>query len=260
MTETAAGVPKYHRFANALRQAIQEGTYDAGQKLPPEDQLAQQYRMSVPTIRQGLGVLVAEGLIDRQHGKGTFVKNERPLLRKSRNRYGRARHDSKLLTRDLRHSITFAGRAPASAPVAEAMGIEPDTEVVIRRRLLSDRETGRPEEVGASYLPIEVAGGTYLEQPKVVPKALFLCVEEISGKRYHEARDLWRSRMPTPEEADALEIPTGMAVMHVMHTAYSDDGEVLEVSESVWPADRIIVVDEYAIEQDATSLDSPSGV
>ncbi|WP_405678871.1 GntR family transcriptional regulator [Streptomyces sp. NBC_01511] len=260
MTETAAGVPKYHRFANALRQAIQEGTYDAGQKLPPEDQLAQQYRMSLPTIRQGLGVLVAEGLIDRQHGKGTFVKNERPLLRKSRNRYGRARHDSKLLTRDLQHSITFAGRAPVPTSVAEAMGVEPDTEVVIRRRLLSDRETGRPEEFGASYLPVEVAGGTYLEEPKVVPKALFLCVEEISGKRYHEARDLWRSRMPTPEEADALEIPTGMAVMHVMHTAYSDDGEVLEVSESIWPADRIIVVDEYAIEQDATALDSPSGV
>lgn len=260
MAESAAGVPKYHRVANALRQAIQEGTYGPGEKLPPEDQLAQQYRMSVPTVRHGLSVLVAEGLIDRQHGKGTFVKDQQPHLRKSRNRYGRARHDKQLLTRNLRHSITFAGRAPAPAPIAKLMGIEPGTEVVIRRRLLSDPETGRPDELGASYLPADMAAGTYLEEPKVVPKALFLCVEEISGKQYTRAQDFWRSRMPTAEEAAALELPTGMPVMHVIHVARAEDDDILEVSESVWPADRIVVVDDYPIEQDATKPDDPSEV
>lgn len=260
MAESAARAPKYHRVANALRQAIQEGAYKPGEKLPTEDRLAQQYRMSVPTVRQGLSVLVAEGLIDRQHGKGTFVKDEQPKLRKSRNRYGRARHDNQLLTRDLRHSIVFAGRASAPVHIAKVMGTEPGTEVVIRRRLLSDPETGRPEELGASYLPADMAAGTYLEEPKVVPKALFLCVEEISGKRYSRAQDFWRSRMPTAEEATALELPTGMPVMHVVHVARAEDDEILEVSESVWPADRIVVVDEYPIEQEAAQPDAPSEV
>ncbi|WP_371597189.1 GntR family transcriptional regulator [Streptomyces sp. NBC_00564] len=260
MTESAAGAPKYQRVASALRRAIQEGTYGPGQKLPTEDRLATEYRMSVPTIRQGLSVLVAEGLIDRQHGKGTFVKDEHPNTRRSRNRYGRARHDAKLLTRDLQHSITFAGRAPVPTHIAKVMGIEPGTEVIIRRRLLRDRETGRPEELGASYIPVEVAGGTYVEEPQVVPKALFLCIEEISGKRYVQAQDLWRARVPTGDEATALEMPAGMPVMHVVHTARADDDQILEVSESVWPADRIVIVDEYAIEQEANEPDAPSTV
>jgi hypothetical protein len=36
-------------------------------------------------------------------------------------------------------------------------------------------------------------------------------------------------------------------VLHVIHVAYADDGTVLEVSESVWPADRVMFVDEYDI-------------
>jgi hypothetical protein len=31
-------------------------------------------------------------------------------------------------------------------------------------------------------------------------------------------------------------------IMHVIHTAYDEDGDVLEVSESIWPADRNHVV------------------
>ena len=45
------------------------------------------------------------------------------------------------------------------------------------------------EEIGASYIPASIAAETYLEQPTVVPKALFLCVEDLSGPRYAHASD-----------------------------------------------------------------------
>ena len=140
------------------------------------------------------------------------------------------------------------------------MDLEPGTEVVARRRHLFDQDTGRPEEIGASYVPIGIAGGTFLEKPDVVPKALFLCVEELSGKCYAHARDLWVSRLPTAEEADALDLATGAPVLHVIHIAHADDGEVLEVFESIWPADRIVFVDEYDIAQEPTELPAPSEV
>jgi GntR family transcriptional regulator len=261
VTDAMAGVAKYHRVANTLRAEIREGMFDEREgRLPAETELAKRFGVSLPTLRQGLGILRAEGLIESRHGRGTFVKHDRPRQRRSRHRYGRARKDERLLTDELRHEIGFAGRAPVPAHIAEAMGVAPGTEVVVRRRRLFDKKSERPEEVGASYIPVAIAGGTFLEEPAVVPKALFLCVEDFSGQRYATVRDLWRSRMPTPEEAALLELPSGAPVLNVVHTARAADGTVLEVSESTWPADRIIVVDEYDVEQEPTETHSPSEV
>jgi DNA-binding GntR family transcriptional regulator len=132
------------------------------------------------------------------------------------------------------------------------MGIEPGTEVVIRRRNLFDKDTAAPEEIGASYFSTSLAGGTFLEESTVAPKALFLCVEDLTGHRYTRARDQWIARMPTAEESVILELPTGAPVMHVVPTARDEHGTILEISESVWPADRVIIIDDYDIEQEPT--------
>jgi DNA-binding GntR family transcriptional regulator len=46
-----------------------------------------------------------------------------------------------------------------------------------------------------------------------------------------------------------FELPTGAPVMHVVHTARDEDGDILEISESIWSADRVILIDDYPIEQ-----------
>jgi len=252
MTSGIGGfAPKYHRVAEQLRQQIRDGVFAPGDRLPAETALVERFGMSLPTIRQALAVLRAEGIIESRHGIGTFVKVDRRLQRRSRHRYGRARSDKELLTSHLRHEITFAGRQPVPHHIAQAMNIDAGTEVVARRRVLHDKQTDRVEELGASYLPTAVAAGTYLEEPRVVPMALFLCVEELTGRRYTLARDTWLSRSATPDEAALLGLPPGGNVVHVVHAAEDADGTVLEVSESVWPADRITIIDEYPISQDA---------
>jgi len=258
--EVSARAPKYHRAADELRREILAGVYTSGDRLPAETALADRFRVSVPTIRQALAVLRAEGLIESRHGIGTFIRENRRLQRRSRSRYGRARADQQLLTSHLEHRIVFAGRIPVPRHIADVMDLDPGTEVVARRRHLFDENTGRPEEVGASYVPVDIAGGTFLEEPTVVPKALFLCVEDLSGKTYAHARDLWVSRMPTAEEADVLDLPSGAPVLNVIHVAHADDGTILEVSESVWPADRVMFVDEYDIEQEPGAPEAPSEI
>lgn len=239
--------PKYHRIADTLRAEIQAGDLRPGQQIPAETALTARFGVALPTLRQALGILRAEGLLESRHGIGTFVKEDRRRQRRSRNRYGRARGDQKLLTADFEHRIVSAGPEPAPPYVAEAMDIEPGTEVVVRRRNLHDKITGQLEEIGASYIPASFAAGTFLEEPTVVPKALFLCVEDLSGKQYARARDAWVSRLPTAQEAELFDLAPGAPVLHVIHTARADDDEVLEVSESVWPADRIMFIDEYDV-------------
>lgn len=214
------------------------------------------FGVSLPTLRQAIGLLRSEGLLVSRHGVGTFVREDRRLTRRSRHRYGAARGRAGLLSGHLRHEITFAGRGPVPERIADAMGVTPDAEVVIRRRNLYDRGTGQLMEIGASYLPVSVAGGTFLEEPDVVPRALFRCVEDLTGRRYTAAQDQWIARLASVEETGAFDLPAGAPVLHVIHTARDGNGDVLEVSESVWPADRVMLVDDYPIPGEAEPGDS----
>lgn len=66
---------KYLRLTDALRTAIQNGTYVHGEKLPSENELTLLYACSRQTVRQALGILNAEGLTERVRGSGTYVKS-----------------------------------------------------------------------------------------------------------------------------------------------------------------------------------------
>jgi DNA-binding GntR family transcriptional regulator len=258
--ETGSGrVKKYQRIAEAIRAGIRNGELRPGDQLPAETVLAERHDTTVPTVRQAKAVLQAEGLIESRHGIGTFVREESRLQRRSRSRYGEARGRSGLLTDTLRHEIVAAGPAPAPARVAEVMGIEVDETVVIRRRDLYD-ESDKLQEVGASYLPVGFAADTYLAEPRVVPKALFRCVEEVAGRRYATATDHWVARPATLDECDKFGITVGAYVLHVVHVARDEDGDVLEVSESIWPADRVRFIDEYDVPSEPTSVGVKSDV
>jgi GntR family transcriptional regulator len=252
--------PKYLRIADVLRAEIQSGDLPPGSRLPAETDLADRFGVSPPTLRQALSLLRAEWLIESRHGIGTFVRENRRRQRRSRNRYGRARADQRLLNDTLEHRIVFAGKAPAPDHIAEAMGIAPGTPVVVRSRHLHDKTTGNLEEIGASYIPADIAANTYLEETTVVPKALFLCIEEIAGKTYSRARDTSIIRAPEGDEGENFNLAPGAALLHLIHTAWADDGAVLEVSESLWPADQVIFIDEYDVPQHAETPTSRSDI
>ena len=65
--------PAYQRLAENLRLAIREGRFGEGGRVPTEAELQRQYGVSRHTIRQAFQDLVAEGLVHRIPGRGTFA-------------------------------------------------------------------------------------------------------------------------------------------------------------------------------------------
>lgn len=65
--------PKYQRLKEEIASWIAAGKYRPGDKLPSENELAEQFGLSRQTVRQSIGDLVAEGWLSREQGKGTFV-------------------------------------------------------------------------------------------------------------------------------------------------------------------------------------------
>ncbi|WP_248927917.1 GntR family transcriptional regulator [Paenibacillus hamazuiensis] len=70
----ASEKPLYFQLKQIIQEDINRGTYKAGQQLPPESELCETYGVSRITARRAISDLVEEGVLHRQQGKGTFVK------------------------------------------------------------------------------------------------------------------------------------------------------------------------------------------
>ena len=72
-----AAVSKASRVSDAIVKAIESGALREGDRLPSEEELAAQHGVSVGTMQKVLGRLSVDGLIRREHGRGTFVSGHK---------------------------------------------------------------------------------------------------------------------------------------------------------------------------------------
>jgi GntR family transcriptional regulator len=68
--------PLYRQVYQELLSRIRNGSYSSGSRLPTEDQLGKEFAVSKVTTRQAIEMLVAQGLVQRWPGRGTFVAED----------------------------------------------------------------------------------------------------------------------------------------------------------------------------------------
>ena len=80
--ESVKGTSTAEEVAARLRDMIHSGELSAGDKLPPERDLAKILGVSRPTLRAGIRSLSAVGILYSKQGAGTFVaaRDESPTL------------------------------------------------------------------------------------------------------------------------------------------------------------------------------------
>lgn len=151
---------RYRKVAAELREAIIQGEYATGAKLPPEATLAERYGVSRGTIRHALAVLRSDGLVTSRRGTPRTVLGG-----------PRAQSFSELLSftnwaRSLGETpggrVDRVVRRPADPEEAGQLGLEEGAEVylVLRLRTLS----GEPVMVERTLYPPRV-GSLVAELP-----------------------------------------------------------------------------------------------
>jgi len=77
----ADNVKLYRRIADTVAEAIEAGQYRLGDRLPTERELAEQFGVSRPTLREAMIALEMLGMIEARHGLGIYVTgNVRPVV------------------------------------------------------------------------------------------------------------------------------------------------------------------------------------
>lgn len=72
-----AAIPRYLEIRDDILGKIRSGRYAEGELIPSEVELATQYGVSRPTIRQALQALADEGYLERKRRRGTIVRRSK---------------------------------------------------------------------------------------------------------------------------------------------------------------------------------------
>jgi GntR family transcriptional regulator len=236
----------HRQIAAQLRARIHRGDWAPGERLPSIPALAGHYGVAKQTVQRTIDQLRIEGLLITRPGSGTYVRGtKRRLNRLSRGRYGAQRGYHADLAARYRQHLLQVGAVAAPADVAEAFGVEPGTQLLVRRHLV--RTGDAPVEVGASWFRPKEVAGTSIERAEVFGRPLYQEVEDETGRRYTSARDQVTARLPTREEAETLQIRPDTPVLVLLHVAFDAEHRVIEVAQAAWPGPMTALTEEYRI-------------
>jgi GntR family transcriptional regulator len=145
-------MPLYYQLEQALRGRIAAGVWPPGSIILSERELMQAAGVSRATVRQAIGNLITEGLLERVHGRGTFVARQK-LEQEMRTVYSFAEQMG-VHGIQLEDQLLQRHRVPAGEDLAQLLAITPGAPLIhIKRvRLLS----GVPLMLDSSYVPFHL--------------------------------------------------------------------------------------------------------
>ncbi|HEC23233.1 MAG TPA: GntR family transcriptional regulator [Chloroflexi bacterium] len=209
-------LPYYYQLYEILRGQILRGEWQPGQMLPTETELLEQYQVSRATVRQALDMLVNEGLIYRQRGRGTFVSH--PTIEQGLSRIISFTEDMR--QRGLKPgTVVLAARiVPAPEEIAVSLQIEPGDELanLVRLRLAD----GEPMSIEDSYLVHRYCPGILSRD--YAKNSLRQVLEMEYGLRLVYARQKIRAVAASRELAEKLSVSENDALLYIERISYTD--------------------------------------
>ncbi len=218
---------KYQEIADRLRDQIDSGALQPGDRLPSEPDLVKLHDASRNTVRLAIALLTNQGLVVTRQGLGSFVSEPAEpftaLLSRVQSQPA-GQSPSTLLPQvgnlDLEPETSrqVVEKSPASASVAQKLEISTGDLVVIRRRHGSIG--GVPWMMMASYFPLDIAEGTQLEQAGDIAQGSIRLLADLGHEQLGFIDEIG-ARMPNARESAFFGLSTGAPVLVVNRTAYS---------------------------------------
>lgn len=225
--------PLYGQVADALRSRISQHWWREGDRLPSESELCHEFGVSSITMRRAVANLVAEGLLVRWQGKGTFVTLDHGVVQ------GPPRLSS--FTQDM-HARGWKASARvgsirtehARPDVATKLGLTPSALVtVIERVRLAD---GAPMAIQTVYLPALLFPG--LEKYHFEHASLYATLEREYGVYPANATETYHAIKVARAEARLLEIPAGSPAFSVERITSDARSRRIELVDALIRGDK----------------------
>ena len=227
---------RYRQLAEVLRTAIVRGDYPPGSTMPTEPELADRYRVSRQTVNRAVAILRQEGLVQTSRGHGSTVRAIPTIRRNANARYAQAAREAGGARGAFDGEIRRLGLVPRSdvevsrvippAEVAGALDIPADMQVIMRKRHMYAND--HPVQLAPSYLPLDIAAGTQLEEQDSGPGGIVSRYKDL-GFEQVTINETVRVRRSTEEERQFLLLDHDTPVLEIFHTGWTAERRCVEV-------------------------------
>lgn len=234
MLDLSSPIPLYYQLEALIEEQIDTGKWKAGDRVPSEAELGEQFQISRTTVRQALGDLVNRGRLTRIQGKGTFVAQPRiqqgltHLTGFSQDMQQRGQKPSARL---LQFEVVSA-----LPQVAKSLQIHPGELVILLKRLrLADDE---PMALETSYISYPLCSSILKED--LSDTSLYQLLREKVKIFPHRARQQMEAVGCPSTEAKLLGVVKGSPALHIWRTTFDQYDRPFEWVESFYRGDRYV--------------------
>lgn len=205
---------KYTQVASQIISDIENGSYKPGDMIPSERALIEHFSVSRITIRKAIDELVTKGFLQKEQGKGTFVKSE--VHRQNLFALTSCRED--ILRQGMIPStkIISAKVIPATVEIANNLSIEEGSSVFQLIRVYSANNI--PVNYTITNLPLFLFEG--LENIDFSSKSLYETLERTYSVHLTRAVRTVEASTPSTLVATHLELDTKQPVLLFKATTY----------------------------------------
>jgi GntR family phosphonate transport system transcriptional regulator len=249
--ELEAGVPLYLRIAQELRVNIRDGVYRAGERIPTEEVLSQRFNVNRHTLRRSVGLLVADGLLRVDQGRGTFVADAVQLPIGSRVRYNESLRAQGI---EPRYQVLRQAELPADERLAHKLEVPAHSPVLMLERL--GLANDRPLKIATSYFPVS-------HFPDIVKRmSEYSSISQLFRDVYHcdhrRLRTIVTASRATSEEARQLGVAYNSPLLVAEAFNTDQEGRLIEYGVTRFRGDRTELVIEPS-QTDSTGAQKTPG-
>ena len=213
------GTPLYKEIKRQMMEALTDGEWKPGEAIPAERRLSERYGISIGTVRKAIDELVAENILIRQQGRGTFVASH------TRDRllfyfFHVVPESGEKVYPDVQF-LSFA-KAKADRPAAEKLGLAVGDPVFrIRNRL---RLAGTPIIVDDITVPAVRFAGLTEARVRDRPSTIYNLYQEAFGISVVRTNERLRATLADGEFAALLDVARGAPLLQIRRVAqtYND--------------------------------------
>lgn len=217
------GLTLYKSVKRQMLTGLSKGEWKPGEAIPAEKQLSLRFSVSIGTLRKAIDELVAENILIRHQGRGTFVAMH------SRDQhmfhfFNVVRHDGQRTLPKI--SLVQFAKAKAPKEIGERLGIARSAKTFQFTNILALNNT--PVQIDEIVLPEALFAGLSEAQLRNRASTLYSLYQVVFGLNVIRIEERVRATLASDAHAQLLKIEPGHALLQVHRTAFSYNNQPVE--------------------------------